>query len=584
MTLKDHLATVRRRDVLALTPALVLSAGVVALAVWASSCQSVWLVNGLSAPVTVEIDGSGSVIAPEDHQEIHVRAGAHRVRVLSASGDVLDEGVADVPSQGMVVYNPLGAAPILAATLVYATVASTSDPAVQFFGGARVAAPGHVDFEFREPPHEIEIKNGESTSRVALMQGAGGHHATVSYLEQHGQSARAAEVARAAWLAAPDDVGARDDALHAVSLAQGDDAAIGLLREALARRPDDYDLHRAYIATLRRAGRLDEIREAYRARRDRDPGSVENQILYARLSPPGEAKGLAAAALVAHPTAPVALVFAGAMAYLTGDYAGCDASLSRASGDPLYKRYVDDHIGSLVALGRVPEALALAARFADMEGDGQFHAALLYAAVARLPEAATSPTPSLTYVEKLASKPNAGPVRLFAASVLGDPLDGPALEKLKNTDVALTIRIQSAAGRDPEEAWKLCSTASFTALENLAPAVALLLAAEFARAGDRLLAARMLAARPDSSIPPERILARATGGAESPDLEWLEPEWRAALTFVRARALEAAGKSAASLYEEVERGDILRGVVTHARKHWPSLAPPPPPAPPKKKR
>ncbi len=447
-----------------------------------------------------------------------------------------------------------------------------------------MATPGHVDFAFQEPPHEIQIESGGSAYRTVLTEAPGGHLATLGYLQQHGQPLRGAEVARAVALSAPDDASARNEAVGAVEHAQGLDAAIGFLRDAINRRPDDFDLHRDSNATLRRPGRLDEVREVYRARRDADPGSVEKQVLYLRLLPPSASREAAAAVALAHPSAPVALVFAGAMAYLTRDDAACDTWLSRVSGDPIYPRYADDHVASLVALGRVPEAPALAARFADMEGDAQFHAALLYAAVARLPLAGPPPAPPLTYVQKVTARSKTNVTSLFAASVLGDVVDDAALEKLRPADVAGTIAIQRAAGKDPEEAWRLCSTSTSGALESLTPAVAILLAGEFARAGERLLAERMLSGRRELTVPSRTILDYAISGVESADLDWLEPEWRAALAFVRARAVEASGKSPATLYEQVERGDVLRGVVTRARKSWPSLAPPPPPAAPRKRR
>jgi hypothetical protein len=84
----------------------------------------------------------------------------------------------------------------------------------------------------------------------------------------------------------------------------------------------------------------------------------------------------------------------------------------------------------------------------------------------------------------------------------------------------------------------------------------------------------MLFGRTDVVVPPAAIVAHARFGTEHPDLWRLDEEEHAALTLVRARALEASGQSGALLYEAAEREDLLQGVVTHARQTWPPLSSP----------
>ena len=571
---KDHLPNVRRGDVLVLAPTLVAAIAMVATGLALKTLQDVWLVNGLPVPVIVDVDGTQRRIEPEGRTSFMTRTGLHRVRVLpAAGGDPIEDGPVDIPSRAFVAYNPLGAAPLYEATVIYSALDTGREPAVTILSGPRVIARDRADFVFEDPPQSIQVKGGQSTSRTLITQAKGGHRATMRYLLEHAKGRQAAEIARGIALAAPADEDARNDALRVVEQVRGADAAIGLIRELLARRPDDFELHRELVYALRRAGRLDDARDEYRARHEKDPASADAATLYARFLPQKEARALLDEVVKAHPESTNAILTAGTFAHVSGDWAASDAYFTKAAGDPRYPRYLDDHAATLVALKRAPEALDLAARIATGASDAQYHAAILYARIARLPESGSA-GPPLVHIEKLAQRPGAEGLVAFAASLSGEATADRSGAKPHDEDLALAAKIHLAAGSDPAEAWTLCASASEAALARLDGAVALLLAAEFARAGDRVLAERMLSGRLDLAIPTSAVLDFAVDGTEHPDLWRLDPEWRAALALVRARAVESAGKGADALYDEAERGDLLRGVVTRARKLWKPLAPP----------
>src|SRR6185503_15308503 len=111
------------------------------------------------------------------------------------------------------------------------------------------------------------------------------------------------------------------------------------------------------------------------------------------------------------------------------------------------------------------------------------------------------------------------------------------------------------------------------ALSQLNGVVAVLVAAELARAGDVSLADRILAGREDIAAPPSALLRYILSDAEHADLWRLQPEMRAALDFVRTRRLDEQGQPSAALLQAVTRGDVLQGFVTLARKAWPKLGP-----------
>jgi hypothetical protein len=568
----DRLRTLLRSAVFAV-PALVLPIAAIALA--RGSSRPLWLADGLPGPVTVEIDGVRSDLRPEERTTVKVRGPVHRARVLSPSGAVLDEGTFTVPPGDFVAYNPLGAAPLLSLVVHYAS-GPAQEPTLTFLGGRPIAVERHVDHVFEDPPQSIRAPQGSTMTRTVVMQLQGGYRATMGYLLHHGDALELATVGRAAARAAPEDRDALATAVRAVEIAQGFDAAIGFAREALERRPDDYDVHREYQRVMRRADRLDALRAEYRARRDRDPDGVLSALLLARVDPPAEARSRFDEILRAHPDEARAAFAAAWLARRAGDHARAEALLSQFREHPLYSAYVHDHALSLVALGRTPDAVAAVAHALDKEKEHQLFLAVLYHQLARRPDAGALPAPPFSYVDKLAAEHGEPLLVPLAQSLLGETRGDVKVDKPKDKDTALAIEIQIAAGADPSSAWKLCAEASLAALEQVAPHVIVLLAAEFARAGDPDLAERMLFGRPDIVVPAAAIVAYVRSGTEHPDLWRLEEEERAALSLVRARALEASGQSGAPFYEAAEKGDLLQGIVTRARQSWPPLAPPAP--------
>jgi tetratricopeptide (TPR) repeat protein len=505
------------------------------------------------------------------------------VRVLAPSGAVLDEGLFDVHDASFLAYNALGAAPLYAATIRYSSSPSPDEqPQMTFFGGQRIAEQRLADDIFEEPPKSLQSQTGFAT-RVVIGEAQGGYRSTLNYLFEHGQVDRAATVARAAARAAPEHPETYEGALRAIELAQGLDAAIAFSCEALERRPDDFDIHRSYQYLMRRADRVAELRVEYRARHEKDPESLEASVLLARTEPPAEAAQRLDQVLQAHPDAQVAALTRGWIAFCSGDTATAAATLAKGSTHPHYPRFVLDHARALVALGRTPEAVALVAKILDGD-DASLSLAVFYSQLAELPGAGTLPAAPLAYVEKLAAKPTPGgswnPKVLvpMAWSLLGEARGDLPEDKSVDPMVTTIVRIQIAAGTDPEEAWKLCSSAPPGVLGGLSPTIAVLLAAEFARAGDSALAERMLGAHTEIGFPAAALLEHARTGADHPELWRLDPEMHAALALVRARALEASGKSGAPLYATAEREDALHGVVTRARTHWPALAPAPTPS------
>ncbi len=419
-----------------------------------------------------------------------------------------------------------------------------------FFGGQRVAAQREVDYLFEDPPHSLQVQHGTSLTRIAVMQGKGGYRSTTSYLSEHGEPARAAENRRAAARAVPGDADTMAVALQATELAQGMDAAIGFAREALAQRP----------GRLRPPPRVpvpDAPRRPHRgdARRVPRPLRSRPELRRRRRAPRPRRAGrrgprLADEVVKAHPGDAHATFMAAWFAHQAGDHATADALLSKVTGDPFYERYLHDHALSLVALHRTPDALALVAHAIEKENDGQLHTALLYHQLARLPDAGSPPAPPLSYLEALATKPGGEAVLPLAWSLVGEARGTVKIDRPRDNETAQVVQIHVAAGNDPAQAWKLCADAAHATLGRVFPTVAILLAAEFARAGDQALAERMLLGRPDILIPPSAILEQRAHRRRAP--RPVAPRRR------RARGAGAGARPRAG-GERPERGGALRG-------------------------
>jgi hypothetical protein len=110
----------------------------------------------------------------------------------------------------------------------------------------------------------------------------------------------------------------------------------------------------------------------------------------------------------------------------------------------------------------------------------------------------------------------------------------------------------------------------------LSPGTAVLLAAEFSRAGDPDLGAAILERDVGHWLPTDAVFSFVRTGEKHPNFWRLDPELRAALAFVRARHLASRGEPSADLLAEAESNDLFKAVVSRAMASWPPVAPPVP--------
>lgn len=534
-----------------------------------NASSRVWIVNALDVPVDVFVDGSKVPVEAGARVDVLLRAGTRSVRVQSRAGDLLEESPFDVPGgYDLVVYNVLGAAPLYSGEVHYGSMYGTP-PEPVFHGGQRAVSQDKVDYVFREPPESISIKSGESTIRRRFDLVPGGWPITVNYLdEQKHQTAAVAELCRAVARAEPENTKALGYARHYTQMTLGTDGQLRFLRSEMERRPDDVEAQLSYASTMRLAGRSDEIRAAYRPRFTANPTSVGVGSVLIRVEPLDEAQRISEALLKSNPQSELARRNAAYLACTVEDWARCaeiSASLQGTAHEDL-----DQHALALIAQKKVPEALALVARALAASPTPSVLSSIFYARIAALPGAGAPPAPPSMYIEQATAKSGVE-TQMWVKLQLGSSVRDAELVELKDDQYRRSLEILRDADRDPKDAWPRCAVADSSALSRLPSTAALLLGAEFARAGDEELGNRILSEHTEYGLPRAILLDYALTGAEHPDLWRLEPEWRAALDLVRARRLEEMGQPAKAMYDAAERRDYLRGIVTRARKSWPSV-------------
>ena len=556
---------------------LVAAAAAVAFASWQSGrASTVHLLNGLDVPVTVEVAGLRIPLAERDgHVAIELPTGLQHARATTQDGRELERDDFVVPSStDLVVYSVLGTAPLVVADVFYGpeTSARRSNLRRDVYAGSSFVAQRTVDYVFKEAPARIETRReGEMRTRAYVLPG--GWRAAVDALRIQGHSDAAALVARNVLRATPGARDALDRAVDNTYVARGLLAAIGVAEEAVAATPDDVDVHRMRQSLLIAAGRRDEVLRIYREAEERSPDSARAAYLRARVERGPESLRAFEAAARRFPDDPFVLRGLGWLHHTAGRHAEALRAWDRleriqpAAAEPL----LEQRAVSLVALGRGGEAVALVARSVD--ASDQLTGAFLYARVARLVPA--PPQPPRHYLEALIASVGPGEAPFFralAANVLGDPPPAPGeLDAIEEPGARAVAHLLVDSVTNPSAAIAALAGADRLFSSHVDPTLRVLLSAEAARSSAEL--AGKIVGEVGEVPGMAELVPRFVAGEEPPDAAELSPEVRSALLLGRARALEAAGRDARTLYAEIRRREIVPGVVSVAMARWPRPAP-----------
>jgi hypothetical protein len=201
----------------------------------ATLSSKVHLLNGLDVPVTVRVGGESVKLGP----------GARAVRVLSrgkqhlvttdAKGTTIDEEDVDVPGgEALVVYDVVGAAPLLLRELFYSKSGRTPADlhAEQLLMGQRVLVHDNVGYPFVDAPQRIALNGELRTWQVTQL--AGSWHGAV---REHGWLPETVALVERVWRAEPEDEEAASAVVEAIAERDGIEKARAFVAERAAKAP-----------------------------------------------------------------------------------------------------------------------------------------------------------------------------------------------------------------------------------------------------------------------------------------------------------------------------------------------------------
>ncbi|HSN92290.1 MAG TPA: tetratricopeptide repeat protein [Anaeromyxobacteraceae bacterium] len=553
-------------------------AAAIGFAVWRGGTEAeVVLLNGLDVQVAVEAPGGTTHLAPGARRTARIPVGKQRLRTTAPDGRAIEELVVDVPSwTDLVVYNPLGAAPLYVDPVVYVAKGKAGParpPTTTLYAGRPFAVRDDVQYAFRTAPATIEM--GSSQDHVTHWKAdvlEGGWRSSLEALGWEGRVGEAAELAARVARASPDVPEAHLRRISLANWARGPEEALAAAREAAAAFPGEADVQRQLAFFLLATGRREEAMRAFRERAAREPDSPLAGYLRARLEPvpvavpafetlvrrfPGDAnahRGLAWAYLSAGRPADAGREFE-ALARTAPEAAEGLLSLWALA---------------LVRAGRVGDALSLVSKRLEKDPSRWDHA-ILYGQLARLePSPSRPPDRWVKSVRDGLREPWLA--TLFAAraaTVLGtEPPPAAAVDEIPDVRSREMARILVAAAKDPEKAVALAAKAPGDALAMIPRGLGAALAGEAARRGDGKLAHRIATAAGVVQASEAEIVAFVRGESVEA-LDDPDPEALAGLLVGRARAAQAAGRDAGAILRAARAADTLRGGATQALSRWP---------------
>ena len=178
--------TGRNRDITALVVLAVLTASSLFFVLGRSRSGTLHMLNGLDVPVVVAVNGRTVAIGAHSQSLVVLPNGAYLAKTTTQNGKLVERAVVIADSNhDAVVYNVIGAAPLLDVRLRYSAASRSDDNTrdVTFHGGRRLAVVDDLDYVFTEPPKSISSeKSHGDILKHALMAPPGGASTTTSYL------------------------------------------------------------------------------------------------------------------------------------------------------------------------------------------------------------------------------------------------------------------------------------------------------------------------------------------------------------------------------------------------------------------
>lgn len=567
-----------RRDLVICGVALLVSVAIVWFAALRSRSVKVHLVNGLDVLVEVEVDGRKVDVFPGSHTMVQLPTQV--VQATTRTGGRVLETVAidgsGAPSA--VVYNVLGAAPVLLVDITYTASSASSDhePSIQALVGDRVHVVQDLDYAFEAPPRSISTKSSGNVHKKALLLGGlenrGDWSFTTGYLLRQDRNEDALAVVRRVVEAQLEKPERPIGYAHRVATkAYGPGALLPVVAGVVAHAPTPAaGESRTYLPTTMTwdacaLGRCDRA-QATLAAAPMDP--LARSLAELRTLPRDRFEAALAKLSAEHPKDPEVLRVAAWSAATQARWEECAARYTEI-GAALPAQRLPDKAVCLFAAGRFSkDVLAGLEKEATSHLDTSWYATITYARILHASVGHGSPVD----VDKLAPKETPLPafrtmmaLEMGTLTASGEAARGELEKEDRSLDRATAAARKALSG--PVSA--LTAFEAIGADASAAPAPLLLvIGGEAARQGNVALARRLVGAAANLAIPADDAIAYVIDGVESPAFFRLDAEERAALDLARARRLAVLGHDPAAAYASIRKRDVLRGWVTRLLDTW----------------
>lgn len=553
----------RSRDITALAVLAGLTVAALFFVMGRSRSGTLHILNGLDVPVVVAVNGRTVAIGAHSQSLVMLPNGAYLARTTTQGGKLVERAVVIADSRrDAVVYNVIGAAPLLDVRLRYTAAARSDDNArdVTFHGGRRLAVIDDLDYVFTEPPKSISgEKSRGDIVKHALMAPPGGATMTTSYLLFSGdRAADAVELQRRLVRLDATPIRTLNFMSEAAWMAYGgEEAVVPLLAPSVRLAPpSDDDVAARYLLSSGCRYACDDVRRLVGG----FPGADTLPRKLSLLRGLGEADMRRAVAEMAaqHPDHLDVIRSRAWLALIDGKWAECSDLYLRAMKGPYGDFDVEELAWCLQAQGKHHDALAQAARVADSGGEAAWLGAITYAQLA-----AAGKEPPGTYIDKLEQDQ----AQRAATKGVWLGVFDRKVEMPREGALADALGIAAAAIESAESGIGHAKTKP-AAVRGLPGVLGLMLGGELARRGDLYGAERVLDANRGLRLPTNAIIDYVLRGTVHPLLFRLDPESRAGLDFIRARRLEQLGQDSHLLYDSVRKHDLLSVWVHRLMDAW----------------
>jgi hypothetical protein len=558
-------------------------AGVVAVlfgvvnAVGAMRYNTVQLVNGLSAPVEVQVGLAPPVtVASNQVEKVRSKVGQQDV-VVKLRGKEIERGQLLVKrGYDVNAWNVLGAGALFHADVVYTAKDSSSsapeskEPVI--LCGERAVLQDDIDYPFSTPPESMKMgKREQAAHRSHFGLAEVKSPFCVFQLATTGKLAQAKSLAQRLAEAENYDL-ALIGRLAALFNDRNEPSLVSeLLTNGRQRHDDQIEYHRLYQGQAILEGRRKQVVAEYRERARLQPDSADTAYLLGRVLTGAEADRFVSDSQRRFPGHAYLLRSAAYRALWRGEFAEVERLVEqlRSVDASLWQDSVELELRALAAQGKVEQARALAGeclKSPRLDSSNRFELVVNSALLARFaPKPATA-----SYLDALKgdSSRETSELRIGARVNGCESLTAIDLAWLEDKDLKAQLELELLARSDPKAALGRVVSGDDRRLGITAAAWALLLT-EAARLDEHHPALpRLMRWSPTGKPGAAALIQYAQSSTLSEELEDISPEMLAAADFVHSRALPASSAEGRALRTRAAREDMLRGPVSVAMTTW----------------